>query len=215
MVELGFEPRSPGPEPVLLSSRTWSLTHLCSTPNKFSASSPTWACSGHCHCCPLSGPGSMPGDGDGSVRPGFLSPRRTLLWSLPALDWAPATLMWLLLPAGHLACTWRGGHLSLSPPAYPRPLCCFSAAAQEPNIFQILSSHLGSALGRAHEQGLKAAPGRSRKPWHQPALEGKRTGPMFITAAAESFRLASGATLSPLSAPPSAPAPPSLPLSSI
>lgn len=98
-------------------------------------------------------PRLQPGDGDGSVRPGFLSPRRTLLWSLPALAWAPATLMWLLLPAGHLACTWRGGHLSLSPPAHPRPLCCFSAAAQEPNIFQILSSHLGSAFGRAHKSG--------------------------------------------------------------
>lgn len=108
---------------------------------------------------------------------------------------------------------WASEPVPSSPPPSPLLLLrsCSGAQRLPDSVFPLGALHSEGLMS----QGLKAAPGRSRKPWHQPALEGKRTGPMFITAVAESFRLASGAASSSLSAPSNAPAPPSLLLSSI
>lgn len=93
-----------------------------------------------------------------SARPQGLSLCCTHPRPPPPLPGAPAPLMWFLFPSLHLACTWRGGHLSTH--------CCF------PSIFPILSSCLGLCIWRGlGSGGLEAASGETQRPSTRSALE--------------------------------------------
>ena len=126
----------------------------------------------------------------------------------PAPAWAPATLMWFLLPVLHLVCTWRGGHLSLS------PLGVLAAAPPKPFAIPASSRFSipawGSAFGGAWESGLGGGSWEDTgKPWRPACSSGQRTGPVPTTAAATSCELAKSVALSPPRAPPVTPGPPS------
>ena len=130
----------------------------------------------------------------------------------PAPAWAPATLMWFLLPVLHLVCTWRGGHLSLS------PLGVLAAAPPKPFVIpassRFCSPAWGSAFGGAWESGLGGGSWEDTgKPWRPACSSGQRTGPVPTTAAATSCELAKRVAPSPPPrAPPVTPEPPSSPV---
>lgn len=103
---------------------------------------------------------------------GILSPCCTLPWSPPTPAWEPSTLMWLLLPVLHLACTWRGGHLGRPHSVSPLPLLQSGTWAQHlPGSGFLLGDLPAEGLG---SQGSEAAPGKTQEALAQSQLSGEK-----------------------------------------
>lgn len=93
----------------------------------------------------------------------------------PALAWAPATLMWFLLPVRHLAGTLEeraSVPACPPPPVSPLPV---STAAATPMSSRFCVPARGSAFSGAGSPGLQAAPGEA-----PPRSAGNRQDPRSL-----------------------------------